>query len=273
MQIEWNGFRLFYDRTGNGPEILLLFHGFGQDRSVFDPLISQISSRYICYSFDLFFHGEDSEGGYSAPIPAAQWSALLSAFLERENIERFSLAGFSIGARLVLSAVPHFGPRLDQLYLIAPEGISTNIWYRLATSTPPGRYLFRRLIDRPSYFFTAASSAERLGLLPRKVARFARKLMNSDQKRKRVWATWMILSKLQTSNHQLIVTLNRYPIRVIIFLGNRDRIIPIGPVLNFARRLRQKPEVHVIDSAHITMIRTVSQSFSQFFRSEGDNRR
>jgi pimeloyl-ACP methyl ester carboxylesterase len=273
MQIEWNGFRLFYDRTGNGPEILLLFHGFGQDRSVFAPLIHQISTRYICYSFDLFFHGEDSDGRYSSPISPAQWNSFLSSFLERENIQRFSLAGFSIGARLVLSAIPHFGPRLDQLYLIAPEGISTNIWYRLATSTALGRYTFRRLVDRPKYFFAAASSAERLGILPRKVGRFAKKLMDSDQKRQRVWSTWMILSKLQTSRQQFIGTLNQYPVRVIIFLGKRDRIIPIRPVLNFVGRLKQKPEVHMIDSAHVTMIRTISQSCSQLFKYEGGSRR
>ncbi len=272
MEIERNGFRLFYDKTGDGPENLLLFHGFGQDRSVFTPLIGQISSRYTCYSFDLFFHGEDSDTQPASPISPDQWNAFLAAFLNQENIQRFSLAGFSIGARLVVSAIPQFAPRLDSVYLIAPEGISTNIWYRLATSTPPGRYIFHKFIQRPKYFLAAASGAEKLGLLPRKVGRFAKKLMDSAPKRKRVYATWMVLSKLRKSRQELVTALNRHPVRVVIFLGKRDRIITEKPVLDFVQRLQNKAEVHVIDSAHITMVRTVSQSFAHVFKAANDTR-
>lgn len=272
MEIEWNGFRLFYDKTGDGPENLLLFHGFGQDRSVFNSLVTQISSRYTCYSFDLFFHGEDSATQPSAPILPGQWDELISAFLDQENIQRFSLAGFSIGARLVLSAITRFAPRLNTVYLIAPEGISINVWYRLATSSMPGRYIFSKFVRRPKYFFKAATTAETIGLLPRKVAQFAKRLMDSAPKRNRVYATWLALSKLKTDRNALVAALNIYSVRVVVFLGQRDRIIPITPVLNFIRRLHKKAEVYMIDSAHITMVRTVSNSFGHVFKDENDTR-
>lgn len=271
MEIERDGFRIFYDKNGDGPENLLLFHGFGQDRSVFNPLINQVGSRYTCYSFDLFFHGEDSIAQPSAPILPEEWDALLSAFLDQENIQRFSLAGFSIGARLVISAITRFAPRLNTVYLIAPEGISINIWYRLATSTTPGRYLFSKFVRRPKYFFKAATTAENVGLLPRKVAQFAKKLMESAPKRNRVYATWLAMSKLKTDRDTLLTALNMHSVRVVVFLGKRDRIIPIKPVLNFIRRLEKKAEVYMIDSAHITMVRTVSHSFAHVFKDGNDN--
>lgn len=270
MEIEWNGIRLFYSKTGTGPENLLLFHGFGQHRTVFNDLAHQITSRYTCYSFDLFFHGEDSHTRYSKPISTEEWNALLSAFLTHENIRRFSMLGFSIGARLVLSAIPLFMTRLNTVYLIAPEGITTNIWYRLATATKPGRYVFRRFVQRPGYFFAAAEGVERMGLLPAKVGRFARKMMESDAKRRRVYDTWMMLSELKTDQQELIESLNNASIRVVIILGKRDRIIPAAPILEFARKLRQKAVVHQINSAHVPMIRNVSKDCDKIFISGSD---
>lgn len=270
MEFERNGFRLFYTKTGDGPENLLLFHGFGQNRAVFDPLITHIRSRFTCFSFDLFFHGEDTDTAYTKPLASEVWAGFLRAFLERERINRFSMVAFSIGAKLLVSSVPYFAARIDQLFFIAPEGIGRNLWYRLATSTQPGRYFFRQFMRHPRLFSFAASGAEKLGLLPRRVARFAKSLMDSNEKRKRVYDTWMILSKLNVTIADLAKALNEHPVRVVIFLGTKDPVITAEPVMDFVSRLKQPPEVYMIDSSHITMVRTVTESFSQAFTVSDD---
>ncbi len=47
---------LHYVKAGNGPEPLLVFHGFGQDHTLYVPLLKSLSPRYTLYIIDLFFH-------------------------------------------------------------------------------------------------------------------------------------------------------------------------------------------------------------------------
>src|SRR6187401_3220415 len=102
MEIHRNGDTLFYEKTGTGTDALLFFHGFGQDHSVFSETVQRLSSFYTCYSFDLFYHGQ-SKKLHDNAMTETEWQNYLELFFKQENINRFSLLGFSIGVRLVLA--------------------------------------------------------------------------------------------------------------------------------------------------------------------------
>ena len=78
--------QLFYEIFGSGPEVLLAFHGFGQDRTIFKKWASTLESKYIFYAFDLFYHGESHRPFQN--LSKTEWQEWLNGFLIQEKIER-----------------------------------------------------------------------------------------------------------------------------------------------------------------------------------------
>ncbi len=173
---------LGYTKVGHGNQVLLAFHGFGQDHTAFDPIVGELEKRFTIYSFDLFFHG-DSEWHGNEPISKQEWATIISQFVNQENLSRFSLLGFSLGAKFALAALEAFEGAVESICFISPDGIKRNIWYNIATRFP-GRWFFQSLIKRPKRFHSILSLAQQLKLVDDSVIRFARSQMETEQQRR-----------------------------------------------------------------------------------------
>jgi pimeloyl-ACP methyl ester carboxylesterase len=57
MHISYANSQLSYTKTGAGSAVLVLFHGFGQNRNAFHQWEEALKDSHTLYSFDLFFHG------------------------------------------------------------------------------------------------------------------------------------------------------------------------------------------------------------------------
>ena len=124
MQIDSNGSLIFYSKTGRGIKNLLLFHGYGQDHSIFDEITQSIGEQYTCYCFDIPFHGRTEWNKGEHPLTKTEWESILTRFFETEKIKDFCLLGFSIGARFALATFEAFPDRTREIFFIAPDGIS-----------------------------------------------------------------------------------------------------------------------------------------------------
>ncbi|SDL79042.1 alpha/beta fold hydrolase [Siphonobacter aquaeclarae] len=211
---------LFVQKWGNGPEPLLAFHGIGQDHRVFADW--QELSRFTVYAIDLPFHGASTVPPGKV-IEKKEWIAWLTAFLAGEGIDRFSLAGFSMGGRLALVALEALAGRVNGVYLIAPDGIRENPFYRLAVGTAPGRAVFRFLVFRPELLLAFGGWAEKWGWVHASVTRFVRWMLDSREKQTRVYLAWTAFRKLTFSG-----TLPGVPI--LFVMGQYDRLMPPASV-------------------------------------------
>ncbi len=142
------GSRLTYQRFGTGPRALLAFHGMGQRSTCFAPLDRVLRDEFTIYSFDLFYHGDSSclsgdEYTDGEVLTKARWQELIMTFLRQQGIDRFSVAGFSLGGRFALTTTELFAGRVDALWLFSPDGITISPWYWIAIHTQAGRWLFR----------------------------------------------------------------------------------------------------------------------------------
>jgi len=117
---------LFYFKEGAGNKTILLFHGFGQDHRAFESWNESLKNEYTIYTFDLFFHG-NSRWQNNRALEKEDWKKVLQLFFDREKIEDFEIAGFSIGTKFVLAAMELFPDRVKRIILIAPDGISANL--------------------------------------------------------------------------------------------------------------------------------------------------
>ncbi|RIV18309.1 alpha/beta hydrolase [Fibrisoma montanum] len=222
---EFRGSLISFRRYGHGPMALLAFHGFGQSSDVYTQVGQTLRERFTVYALDLFYHGESSYADDHL-ITKSYWQGLVDAFLRTMAIDRFSVMGFSLGGRFALALAETLADRLDQLILIAPDGITRSPWYRLATSSAPGRWLFRFFLQHMTLLSSIGHGLTAVGLLHRTAMRFAENAMGTAEQRTQVYQSWTKFRLIRPDLNVVSQALDQHSVRVRVFTGYFDRIVP-----------------------------------------------
>lgn len=204
---------------GTGPEPLLAFHGVGQDGSVFRWFAQKLGQRFTIYAFDLPFHGQST-----GPVRIAkeEWKAFLNEFLDTNGLPRCSVIGYSLGCRLALATLEAVPERLNAVYLLAPESLSEHPLFRLATGTPPGRWLFRRVVSEQNSFERLARLLERRRWIDPALTRQARWHVGTNAQQQRIVGSWLALRGFRYSPTWLGRWLGTHGVPATVFVGTHD---------------------------------------------------
>ena len=92
--IRRDGVELFYQVSGNGPEVVLL-HPFPLNHHFWDAIVPQLTTRYRVLTSDLRAHGA-SDAGYG-PVTMQKLADDLEHLLREERIVKAFFVGVSIG--------------------------------------------------------------------------------------------------------------------------------------------------------------------------------
>lgn len=249
-----------YATYGSGPASLLAFHGYGQDCSVFSQLSLAFPDHTI-YAFDLFFHGKSEWKEKERALTPALLRELIEGFIRQNNIERFSVLGFSIGARVVIASILDFASVIDAVWLLAPHGIKQDYIYNLATQKGPLNRLFYALVANPGIFFRTLDLAASAGVVNKRLIRFVKTQMRTTEDRQKVYDTWMVYSELKYAWPEIIGILNRSPVKLHVVLGLQDRIIPPQGITRKLYEV-QKKEMLILDCGHEQLIGVMIDSLS-----------
>jgi pimeloyl-ACP methyl ester carboxylesterase len=269
MEINWNGSTLFYEKSGSGAEKLLLFHGFGQDHSALTPLVNALSKDFTCYSFDLFFHGRSTFPEINFPILSQDWEKVLQLFLQKEDITQFNLLGYSIGSRFAITSLQSFPGHTRSITLIAPDGLTTNFWYSLATSNPLSRSVFRQMIKSNGGFQTLANVAQRTKIVSSGLLRFAVIQMGTAEKRQKVYNSWVAFRKLKAGK-KFVQIINERNIPMLVYLAKHDQMIREDGLTKYLRQVKNL-STRIIDTGHNRLIDVVSRHISQDLKLQSGN--
>jgi pimeloyl-ACP methyl ester carboxylesterase len=259
-----NGNRLHYAKTGDGEKHMLIFHGFGQDISVFEYFTNSLARHYTFYVFDLYFHGQSTWAHGEKTLTKKEWAETLSTFLRENMIDRFSVGGFSLGGKFVLATLESFSEKINNVFLIAPDGIKTSFWYSLATYPLFLRKFFKSMIFHPQRFLTIARFLQRNGLVDKGLIRFAEYQMNSEEKRHRVYYSWVVFRHLHFNLTQIASLLNKNEIQLTVIVGQFDKVIEPKNMNVFLSKVEKK-RFKILESGHTGLI---NQSLEYFV--EGD---
>lgn len=259
---------LTYKKTGKGLKPLLLFHGFGQNHQAFDSLIESLAETYTLYSFDIFFHGESHWPGEQT-LEKETWALFMNQLFQENQIERFSLLGFSMGAKFSLATVELFPERVDRLVLIAPDGIRINFWYRLATDTALVRRFFKGMILKPRRLLRLTKFSRSLKLVDNGLLVTAEYQMNTQQRRERVYYSWVVFRKLKFRMKKIAQLIEQYNIKPLVIVGRFDKIIPPKRMRPLMHQLPAHV-FHLIQSGHNQLIEN-SKSLVVSFLNEKKN--
>jgi pimeloyl-ACP methyl ester carboxylesterase len=115
-----DGFRLAYDRTGQGPAVLLL-HGWPGDRTDYREVVPLVSAAAEVIVPDLRGFGESDkhEADPAAQYNAAAQARSIAGLIEELELRRPVIAGYDVGSR-VAQAIARERPDLVRALVIAP---------------------------------------------------------------------------------------------------------------------------------------------------------
>ena len=259
----FEGATLHYTKAGQGTKTLLAFHGIGQDASCFDGIVQSLGNQYTFYIFDLFYHGKS--GGISAAKPSetdrlskAFWADLIREFCVQQKINRFSVAGFSMGGKFALATTEAFAGRVETLYLFAPDGITESIWYTLATRFWPARQIFRLIVFNPSFSHQLGRVFLGFGWVNKSTLRFIESTLTTPQQQARVYYSWLCFSTLRFEMPHIARLCNKHSINTKIFLGRFDALIPESSVYDLTSKLNDY-ELIMLKTGHHRLVEKAAE--------------
>lgn len=254
---------LHYEKIGHGSEILLAFHGIGQDFSCFQKFAQTFDNQYTTYLFDLPFHGKstpDFAQKEEVVFSKNDFRFFLKNFLSQHQVQRFSVIGFSMGGRFALAALEAFTEQINKVFLIAPDGISGNFFYIAATRYKFTRPIFRLFAYQKERFQTFGNILVGLKLLPESTIRFAQKMLDTRAKQDQVYYAWIGFHQLTFNISKLSQHINLQNVKVTIFMGKYDKLLPLKAISPLTKRLKNC-EVIILPTGHTNLVEKVREYF------------
>src|SRR5262245_4256942 len=244
------GLRWEMERFGDGPELLLAFHGFGNHGSDFRVFAPAVSGKYRVLSFTLPHHSRESGPETPVSLSPGELGEFIDSVVRKEGATDFSLMGYSLGGKIALQLVGLFPTRIGQVFLFAPDGIRNSLSNAFVTRSIIGRKVYARIIRNPAGLFRLVRYLEKLKVLNPKLAAFVRESLSTPAKPEMVWNVSMCFRDIRPDIHKVQQHINRNGIGVHLFFGRYDRIIPPAVGERFAKGLQQQDVLHVVEAGH-----------------------
>jgi pimeloyl-ACP methyl ester carboxylesterase len=240
--------KLHYLQWGNGGRLLLAFHGYGDDASIFSPFLEHLTKDYTILSFDLPHHG-NSKWTDNTKFSQKDLVELVNALSATYKVEKISLLGHSMGSRVCLAILEFMPAAIDKVALIAADGLSINLYYYFLTRTFIGKKLFKKMMEQPGFFFSVVNWLNKKNLVNASRHKFVMNFMHSETGRNLLLQVWPGMSDIIPSPTKLKRLIRQYNIPVSIFMGANDRITPPHLGKNFKSGL-DTVQLHILEKGH-----------------------
>lgn len=250
-------YTLPYRIYGNGPSLLLAFHGFGRTGEDFRVFEKELGAHFTIFAFDLPFHGQGKVNSIlKNPVFTKQdLYDLITQFCTEKKIDRFSVMGYSLGGKIALSCLEIFPTLIENIYLLAPDGLKINPFYFIGTRTWLGRYIFESIIDHPGILFNTGNFLEKMKWINPKINHFVKHHMDTIEKRRQVYHVWVLFRKFIPDLDKIAKITNENNINFMMFFGKFDSVISMKLADKMMRRLKDKDVLHVLNCGHRVMER------------------
>ena len=238
MFLETAGGTIHYKRFGEGPRFLIALHGYGENADHFATLGSLLGWEYSLLCPDLPLHGQTN---WHSALDPSSFLDLIDQICQQEArtqgnetdgkekqpaaVKKLTVLGYSMGARLWLSAYRQHPEKFEQLILVAPDGLIVNPWYWFATQTRVGKGVFRRTMANPAWFFKATQWAKKIKLLNESVFKFTHRFLDDPRQRQELYERWTFFRSFRSVPSETAQLVKNRQTPVLLLLGKYDRII------------------------------------------------
>lgn len=228
-----------YHRFGEGSEVLVAFHGYGQTSADFLFFEEVLAAQFTVIAIDFFWHGK-SEWREKEDFTEHDMKMIVVGIQRQEQIEasRFSLCSFSMGARMARALVRSFPSRINYFILLSPPTFSFNRFLEFTTNNPLGLWAFRYFVRNHNALMWWVNMLQKVGVLNRSVSVFTSKFIGKPERLEKVFKTWFSQRKLKTNFRAFANLLDRHNIKTVLIVGKNDPITPPAGMIKYVRRLK-----------------------------------
>ncbi|MFD0794268.1 alpha/beta fold hydrolase [Mucilaginibacter litoreus] len=243
-----------YHEYGMGNKPMLAFHGYGMTGRQFHVLENSVLQQYHLYGFDHFFHGESKLNGWTeqqilAGMPREMVKAYAEEWFKQFGRQRFSVMGYSIGANIALILVEEYAELIDEIILMAPDGLAVYKGFEILMHKPWGRYLFKKVTKSKWLAPALLKNLKNIRFIDDSLYTIAYNEIDTEQKRLDVYYTLNLIKLLKPDTNKVAELINKHNIKCRLVFGRHDNLFPKKAALPFIASL-QNAEVHEVDMGH-----------------------
>lgn len=210
-----------YSEYGNGKELMLAFHGYGMDGFQFEVLPKSITQQYRVIGF----HLPNYKRGDTRYLQwLEQLHMVIPKVLEGHKTTRFSLIGYSIGAKISLYTFQQFAAQVNQIYLMAPYGLEKHKGLDFVTGKF-GNGLFKVIVKSslPGWIMKAGKVT---GFVKEDLYDIISKELATTPQRESLCHTLAMVGQIRLDRRVIVDLLNTNKIQVKVYYGRKDGLFP-----------------------------------------------
>jgi pimeloyl-ACP methyl ester carboxylesterase len=206
-----------------------------------------LAKEFTLLSFDLPHHGKSD--WTEEKFHKRDLIVLMQKLLEEYNVSKVSLIGYSMGGRVCLTITELLPENIDNVLLIASDGLVFNPFYYFVTRTLVGKKMFSNFLVKPKQYLKLITWLRQKELIDATRYRFFMYYLESEADRSFLLKVWPAMSHITPDRKKLSAAIKKYCIPVFVFMGAYDKIIP---VLHAERFKRDLPTVHlhILEKGH-----------------------
>lgn len=241
-------------RFGQGRRHLLAFHGAGQSPDIFKTWTKHFDDWTI-WAFPLMpTHALPNSENYSPTAFLCEFRHWLAS----QSFTYFSVLGYSLGAKPAYTLTSYFPHLVEHLYLLAPEGIFPNTWYRWATTSRIGKKLFLSLTHYPSFLSALINLGKNMGFISPPTARIAQIPLRTTSHAQKLWYEWTVWHKFDLPDF-FISTVTYHQVPISLVLGKNDTLAPNLQLVAWAKKI-PSARIYWLDSSHEKLLSAFEKS-------------
>lgn len=237
-----------YQVWGNGENILLAFHGYGESAEsfwIFEPFIA---ATHTLIAINLPFHGNTKWDVLTDFSP--QELLFIIQQINPATTRPFSIIGYSMGGRVALKMYELYPALIKKMILVAPDGLHKNPWQFLATQTNLGNRLFKLCMHYPQPMFLLMELSYKLGFFNKSVYSFVKFYLTEKDARLMLYDRWTCMREFYPSHSAIQSNIRKYNTNIHLIFGKYDKIILTKRGILFQQPVTEYVTITEIDAGH-----------------------
>lgn len=254
--------RIEYQIFGEGDDMIVAFHGYGESAESFAVLDDFIRKKCTIIAINLPFHGNTHWEEHEPFLPETVFEIIQQINVKTE--QPFTLLGYSMGGRIALKLYEQYPLRIKKMILIAPDGFHKNIWHWLSTQTIIGNELFKFCMHYPRPMFFLMELSFKLGIFNKSVYTFVKYYLNEKTSRLILYKRWTTLRKFYPSLTAIQKSIVKYKTNMYLLFGKYDKIIVTKRGLQFQGNVKDFVSIIEIEAGHQLLKEKYAEQIASF---------
>jgi pimeloyl-ACP methyl ester carboxylesterase len=237
---------------GQGQRLILCFHGYGQSRKLFLPILPWLPADARIVLLDLPLFGASAWPEGQGPIQPKDLGAFLAALLERFPADVIEVLAFSLGAKIALGMYQATDLPIQRMVLISPDGLRIHPLYRFCIYNPIGKVLFYTVLKWPTLFLAALKVLYRLRITDPFKYRFVSRQFDAPHKRKLLRRTWQENAAIRPDLDVIATKSASTGTAWHVIWGADDDVLPMKLCRDFIQKVNHA-KLHTVAGGHFLL--------------------